>query len=115
MNKTVEKTVTFCDSCECEVGYSHKCACCGIEMCYDCAKKKMVKYTHSVWFQGSDDGEYCLKCDSVLTESQNDALHNAYVKIRNLRNEQKAWGDDFKNRAEAVGKEVETLRKEIIE
>lgn len=110
MKKTIEKEVEFCDACEAE-GYTTACLCCGKEFCYDCRKTNGVEYSHSVHCQGSGDGFYCTECDSKLKKSGADKLHRAYLKIQDLRAEEKRFWEEFKKKADLAEAEVQTLFK----
>jgi hypothetical protein len=115
MKKKINKEVILCDSCEKEVDYAQRCDCCGIELCYECGVDMMVDYSHSVYCSGSSDGKYCHSCDTKLSKSRENKLHNAYVKIRSLRNEQEAWYIDFKKRSDNAEKNAKELRAELEE
>lgn len=108
MKKTINKEVILCDSCDKEA-YVDTCLRCGAQHCYDCRKIKGVRYIHSVYFSGSNDGYYCNECDSILYSIGDNKLHSAYVKIKNLRKESELFYDDFKKRTD----EAEITLKQI--
>lgn len=110
MKKTVTKEVTCCDCCEKEE-YLTTCMNCGIEHCYDCEKTEGKKYVHAVNFSGSGDGYYCKKCDTDLISNRISPRHIAYRKIESLRNESKAWNENFRLRANEAEQEVAALRE----
>lgn len=110
MKKTVTKEVTCCDCCEKEE-HMETCINCKVEHCYACSKTEGKKYNHAVNFGGSSDGYYCRECDVELMSVRNNARHMAYRKIDSLRNEAKAWSDDFKLRADAAENELKALAR----
>jgi len=99
MKKTVQIEADCCDSCD-EQGYVTKCLSCGTEHCYECRKTEGKEYKHAINFSGSGDGYYCNKCDAELTKNKTDKRHTAYRHIESLRNEAKAWSDDFTKRSD---------------
>jgi hypothetical protein len=108
MKKTINKQVTFCDKCKKKAPYAYACMNCGIEMCYECQKEHGVSYTHAVSFSGSGDGFYCKSCDSGLTAKGTNKLHNAYLYVKRLKEENEAWWAGFKKRSEAAELEVKS-------
>lgn len=107
MKKTVRRVVHFCDNCGEAADYPEVCLGCGIEYCYECENKLMVKYQHSVGFQGSSDGYFCLKC-SVTPPLKVRNLFYAYHEVTKLITEAKSWNKDFDARA----KKAEELIKQ---
>jgi hypothetical protein len=98
MRKTIKQSVPFCDACKKQADYVTKCMECGKEFCWSCAMKLMVVYKHAVFLQGSEDGNYCKKCDSKLTDEGMDCLYLAFREIKRLRAEHDAWYDSFSKR-----------------
>lgn len=111
MNKTVTKTVKFCDGCGKEDAYPQACLRCGKEYCYECQNKNGVTYRHGVFFQGSGNGFYCTPCDQVLTQSHSDKRHTAYQAIKLLREECTAWNEDFQIRRKCTEEYLKSLSK----
>ena len=109
MKKIIQKEASFCDECEEQI-YVDSCLGCGIEHCQECREKMGVKYRHGVHTSGSGDGYYCKACDLKLSNSRVDPLHNAYLAIKNLRAEEKAWWLSFNSRSEHAEKFIEQLR-----
>jgi len=104
---TIEQAI--CDFCQHEQSYQ-QCLRCGKDVCWACKKTRGVDYNHAVYFAGSGDGFYCTSCDIALSESKADPVHQAYVGIRALRDEQIAWGKDFEKRRDVA---EETLRNAL--
>lgn len=125
MPRQTSRTITMllCDGCDKETASCSNCLSCNKVFCFDCAfytadrveenirqgrtdnhDIHCVKYEHAVHFSGSYDGLYCLECDSKLTVSGTDKLHNMYRQIKALRLEEKTFYDGFKVRYEAVEK-----------
>jgi hypothetical protein len=111
MIKTITKEIHACDKCGTETLYHKTCLKCGIEMCSECSEKLGVDFRHALYFMGSDDGFYCKPCDSELTKSQNDKLHNAYMSIRDFARESENWNHDFEIRRKTVENEIQRLLK----
>jgi hypothetical protein len=109
MQKKIKKVVSFCDECGKEDMYLTKCLFCGVEHCYDCTKTKGKKYAHGVHVGGTLDGYYCNECDSKLTASCKNNLHNAYITISDLRDEEHRFYEDFKKRQDSAEKKIEKL------
>ena len=108
MKKQITIEQSFCDVCgNKSSGYS-QCISCGKDLCYDCKKTHAIEYAHAVHFQGSGDGLYCLDCDAKLLAA-NDKKHAAYLKIRQLRNEEMGWYNDFRVRVEQAEKALKAL------
>ena len=108
MKKDVLVTKHFCDVCGAESESWNCCDHCAKDFCYDCRKKHMVEYTHSVFFSGSSDGRYCLECDNTLAHN-GDKRHAAYKVVESLKRENKGFYVDFKERAEAAEKAVKSF------
>lgn len=108
MKKVIEKEVQICDQCGKET-YCHTCLHCGIEHCWECRKLHGVEYTHGVNFSGSGGGYYCNPCNFKLLAEGSDDLHNAYVLITNLRQEQKRWYSNFRAHSDKAESEVKRL------
>jgi hypothetical protein len=82
MKKKITIEQTFCDECgKSECFYS--CLKCGKDFCYKCVETLAKKYSHAVYFTGSGDGVYCLKCDEIL-RNKGDKLHTIYRKIESF-------------------------------
>mgnify|MGYP007037387226 CR=1 FL=1 len=111
MKKTVMKEVTCCDCCKKEAEHLTACMNCGIEHCYDCTEMEGKHYVRAVNYGGSGDGYYCKKCDIELMSNRSSPRHIAYRKIESLRNEAKAWNENFRLRANEAEQEVAALRE----
>lgn len=109
MKKTVMKEVTLCDCCQKE-GYLTACINCKVEHCHDCTKTEGKTYVQAINYGGTGDGYYCKNCDIELMNVRNNPRHAAYRKIASLRNEAKAWSDDFRARADEAENELKALR-----
>lgn len=95
----VQKAVEVCDVCAVNPAFeSRKCDECGLLICFDCEKEHAVKYRHSIWTAGGEDGFYCLICNDRLTEGR-DPLIAAYEKVANLLAEYDRFLTDFTKRA----------------
>jgi len=103
-----EVRVTLCDNCGNDVGYANPCLRCAKVYCYECAKTKVVNYTHAVNLSGSGDGRYCLPCDTFLMDHP-EPLHTAYLRIANLRSSQKRMYEEW----EALSKKAEVELKAL--
>lgn len=110
MKKTITETVDFCDGCGNRMNYAHRCLNCGTEHCFDCEKNVGRQYKFAVHFSGSHDGYYCKPCDDKLTKAGDDTLHNAYVTIAALRQEEKEWHNYFEGKHKPVQELIESLR-----
>lgn len=97
MLKTITKDVNVCDSRGTET-YPHLCLKCGADYCYDCSKTRAKEYPHAIGVSGSGDGKYCNGCDAELSAAGTDPVHNAYVRIESLRNEELSWYAEFRER-----------------
>lgn len=111
MKETRTVEVSLCDVCKSDDGYLRSCDKCGRDFCFDCESQWMRKYSHSVHFGGSDDGYYCQDCDAE-SRASGDLIHAAYRRIENLRHEEKAWYDNFKERVDVAEKELLALKNE---
>lgn len=110
MKKTVAKDVHCCDACGAEQDFGmDACLKCGAEHCFNCKKTHGKEYQHGIYVGGSGDGYYCNACDTELTASGADRRHAAYQAIARLRNELKAWSEDFKRRANEAEQALENL------
>lgn len=105
--KTIE--VECCDNCGTDPAYN-KCMGCGLVFCYDCDKIKLHAYPYSLYFQGSDDGKFCHKCDENPPEKIQ-ILHSLYHRMKMLQKERVA----FIEKTDAEGKEIEMGIKQLIE
>lgn len=110
MKKQILETKTLCDVCGKET-YGGHCLLCGVDHCYGCSKKLGKTYHHAVSFNGSYDGYYCITCDSELRTTRSNPLHNAYIQIENLREEQRIYRKDFEKRS----KKAESYLKRLLE
>ena len=100
----------MCDVCG-KDAYGYSCLKCGIEHCWECSKKLGKIYHHAVSFSGSGDGYYCLNCDSLMRVERGNPLHNAYIQIENLRDEQNAYFKDFERRSKKAEEYLQSLLK----
>ncbi len=103
-----EVEITLCDGCNKDVDYPRPCLRCGKAYCYECSKACTVEYAHAVSFSGSGDGRYCVPCDTFL-QSNPQPLHSAYLRIANLRAQQKRMYDEW----EATAKLAEASLRSI--
>lgn len=109
VKKIVQKEVSICDVCGKEA-YVHTCLGCGMDFCWDCSKKDGITYEHAVYFSGTGDGFFCHKCDANPPKKI-EKLHQAYRRIRVLREEQEIWYSDFELRM----REAESILADILE
>lgn len=110
MDKTISKTVKFCDVCKEEAGFVHICLKCGMEHCWNCFKLRMIEYAHAVSFSGTGDGYYCKTCDAELKElGLPDPLHKAYWKIKLLRSEHKIIWKEIGQQSKEAESQLKTL------
>lgn len=107
--KKIEVDACVCDVCGASAIYSYSCLNCGLDTCLDCSRKAMRSFQHGVWTAGSGDGVYCNACIEKLSNS-GDKLFAAYMDIQFLRNENHAWYESFKIRAQEAEDLVEKLR-----
>ena len=98
MKKAIQIEATFCDQCG-KQDYVQKCLGCGIEHCWECAKTHGVEYQYSLYCSGSGAGYYCNVCNEKFLRNGDNNLHTAYLKIYNLRNEEKLFNTGFQTRA----------------
>lgn len=111
MKKVIEKQISVCDVCLKEDVYVRACLNCGKEMCWECQKKSGVEYSGSVYFSGSGDGFYCTDCNRELSSKANNPIHNAYKHILRIKEEHKAWSDNFEERR----KQAEQALRDLME
>lgn len=105
MKKLELRDVYACDCCGDKVNWpTNICLNCGVMHCYDCCKTQGHVYTFEIHFScGSRDGYYCNACDEKLLQRENfNHIHDAYVRIEKMKNEEKAWIEDFKRRQKLV-------------
>lgn len=110
MKKKSEKLIAFCDICESDDSVYYHCAGCGKDFCYNCQNKNSVgqKFVHAVCFSGSCDCFLCMDCLASPTPAVKTMLA-AYLKIQQLRNEAKAWNEDFDKRCKLAEAEVQKV------
>jgi hypothetical protein len=106
--KTVTIDADVCDSCGAQT-YVTPCLKCGVEHCWECKDKLGRNYSHGIHVSGSGDGYYCNPCDTELSRSGADPLHNAYVEIRQVR----ADGEAFYQRFKVLGEQAEAKLKAL--
>jgi hypothetical protein len=99
MKKSIQREIHFCDKCGREISYAPTCLHCGLELCYDCETYHGKRYAGSTVTLGSGDGFYCNECDSKLTSTGKNKLHNAYRAIQRLKDEMKAFETDWERRS----------------
>jgi len=109
MKKTILKEVDFCDECGTETWYVNTCLRCSKDYCYDCGKERVLTYHPSALHGGSGDGHYCRPCDIALCESKDDPLHQAYLAVRALKDEQQRRYAEWDKRRKAAELRVEML------
>ncbi len=110
MEKQVLKKIKFCDICGTDQSVFNTCSNCSKDFCYDCQKKNIAgqEFPHAVHFSGSTDCYLCMGCLASPAPKVKTIL-SAYLKIQQLRNESKAFYDDFDVRCKAA----ETKVKEV--
>ena len=110
MKKTITQEREICDFCDENDASYMRCMGCRKAMCYDCRKIHAKEYAHAVHFGGSEDGLYCLECDTRLITANNDKLHRAYRTVEALRAESKAWWEEFKVRSDKAEEAVKRYK-----
>lgn len=111
MKQQVMQTVHVCDKCASpQVWGIDACLNCGAEHCYDCKKTEGREYAHAVHVSGSGDGYYCNDCDAKLTKEGTDKRHKMYRYVKSLRDEGKAWSEDYRRRCDLAEKQLAELR-----
>lgn len=110
MKRTVEKVVEICDFCQEQEAWSvsYKCRSCGKVACYDCGKRVGTEFPHAVFFSGSDDGFYCVPCQTAPSPASAPLLR-AYREIQAIRAHFKAREVEDKTRIDAAEGEVRRL------
>lgn len=106
MKKTIE--VECCDICQAH-GLVRSCIHCGKALCFEHGETQAVTYSHGVYAGGHGDGFYCKPCDTLLTNSGADPLHNAYLAVESLKHESAWWQEGFAKRRKAVEAHLESL------
>lgn len=113
MKKEKVKFVHFCDGCDKEEGFMYSCDVCGDEYCYECVQKGLlITYQHGINFSGSGDGHFCTKCEAN-PPARFIPLLAAYRTIGRLRDESRAYYEDFKKRQDEAEKSVMTNRNKL--
>lgn len=107
MKKTIQTEVTICDNCK-EQSYCESCLSCGVDHCWRCRDKCGHEYKQGLYISGSGDGYYCNACDAKMALSD-DKRYAAYRKIHELREESKAWNEDFEKRRRQAEEELAQL------
>lgn len=110
-NKTVE--IKVCDFCGSEDSVFDTCLGCRKDVCYNCAKKVGVDYSHAVHFSGSGDGYFCNKCDQNPPKNMR-KLHRLYKQIIELCLESKAFYEDFEKRSHKTEEELEREYSKVV-
>jgi hypothetical protein len=108
MEQELLRKVISCDFCGAQESYMQACDNCGKDICYECKKRHAHIYAHAVHFSGSGDALYCNECDSKMFVI-GDVRHAKFVAIERLRNEEKAYWEDFKVRAKSAEDAVKHL------
>jgi hypothetical protein len=109
MKTLIQKEVDLCDFCQInETPYTH-CLTCGKGICYDCRNTNSVEMLSRVWGSSSNDGLYCRKCYHSNLISGGDELFKAYLEIRRLLEEHKAWVRVFTPRMKEAEENVNRL------
>jgi len=109
MSKQVsQETIAVCDGCGAKAQYGIACDSCAKDFCFECGRTKVKEYPHSVHCSGSGDARYCIECDQRLAR-EGDKRQAKYLVIERLRNESKAYWDDFKRRADAAEQAIKDL------
>ena len=111
MKTTIQKEQRTCDVCRHKETYPwNACLSCGKDICYECSENSAVRYEHDVHASGSGDGVYCVACDERLRREGSNPLHSAYLAIRSLRHEEKAWYGDFEARRKVAQDRLKQLQ-----
>lgn len=97
MKKAEQVENVYCDFCEKRPAPYSQCLGCGKDICYECKKLYAQEYSHGVNVGGSGDGVYCNECDLRLRKT-GDKLHEAYLAIRSLRDEQAGFYESLRSR-----------------
>lgn len=108
MRKTVSKEVTFCDNCKKETDVA-SCLDCGIEHCNECRKVRGIEYNQAVFGSGPGDGYYCSLCIGT-NQTKRSPLHSAYIKIKQLQNEDSAFYADLRKRCTDAEVNLKTIQ-----
>ncbi len=110
MKKQTEKTITCCDNCQTDEHVFNNCAGCGKDFCFNCDKSKNVgqKFSGAVSFSGSGDCYICTTCLANPTPTVQ-AILAAYLTIRQLRNESKAFYENFEKRVKEAEAKVRII------
>lgn len=115
MIKTIQIDQRFCDFCNKEAYPWTVCLGCGKDLCPPIgveAKPHVIRYPHSVNCSGSNDGYYCVPCDVQLSETRSDPLHQAYVAIKDYRDEEQRVYKTRQANGERLEQDVMRLRTE---
>ena len=112
MQKTIPKKVTFCDICGKEEIYAHTCLGCGKQACLECRKTNFIDYSHSVFFSGFGDGDFCNSCNKN-PPAKIIPLMEAYKRIKSLRSENKEWYADFEKQSDEADAKVKEERAKL--
>lgn len=112
MIETVTVERRRCDICGGDAYKWTQCLSCGKDLCPTSTETNphSVRYAHAVGFSGGGDGYYCIPCDIRLSEDRSDPLHQAYVAIRDYRDEQQRLYETRKQQGDELDQAVRYLR-----
>lgn len=111
MTRTKEVVVWVCDGCEKDMDWKHPCLRCSKNYCYGCRKKEMVEYPHAVYCSGSGDVQYCVECNAILYCSHDNAIFNAYFKIKSIRKSLEDYNMEMTQKIEDAENDLKALQK----
>lgn len=106
MKQTKQVEVDCCDKCGPEE-MTQSCDCCGRTVCWG-HRAELVDLQHGVYVSGHGDASYCKPCLEEL-RLKKDKRVLAYLKIQDLRDEAKKWGEDFRRRCELAEEAVKRV------
>ena len=108
--RQVTVTKKVCDHCDAPDAY-WKCRECGADYCLKCREDFCVTYPAKVYFQGGHDGLYCPACD-VKAAKRHDEVRAAFVAVKRLHDELRAFNADFNIRRESAEQALERVLKQ---
>lgn len=99
--------ITLCDVCGGNHAYT-SCLGCGKDYCTKCSEKNTISYPFALHFNGSNDGEFCHKCDESPPEKIQ-PLHHCYRTMRSIRDETEKFYKALKEKADQCEARIEEL------
>lgn len=109
---TIDELV--CDFCGKNKNVYDHCLSCEKHICLDCSENVGEDFKHGVHFSGSGDGYFCNSCMAKMPE-RFQPIFFAYLKIKQLRNEEGLWWKDFQNRSKEAETNLERLQSKFTE